>query len=95
MALLGLLLYGLAVLVAGGPALAIKTACAHCKPGGTALFQPDDLRETFKPGRERGGHAHDGRKLRYVETSRGLSRDMLRVGVTFTITLTDRDGARS
>jgi len=49
---------------------AIKTAHAHLKPGGVALFAPDDLVETFEPDHSSGGHdGDDGRAIRYLEWS--------------------------
>ena len=46
---------------------AIKTAYAHCRPGGVALSAPDCVRETFKPSTSHGGHDGEGRSLRYLE----------------------------
>lgn len=46
---------------------AMETAYIHCRPGGVALFTPDDVRETFKERTKRGGHDGDGRALRYLE----------------------------
>jgi SAM-dependent methyltransferase len=46
---------------------AMDTAFAHCLPGGAALFAPDAVRETFRPGVEHGGHDGNGRALRYLE----------------------------
>lgn len=49
-------------------AAAIETAWIHCRPGGAALFIPDDLRETFEPGTDCGGSdAPDGRGVRFLE----------------------------
>jgi SAM-dependent methyltransferase len=49
---------------------AIATAAAHCRPGGTALFVPDHLRETFTPATDCGGtDGPDGAGLRYLEWS--------------------------
>lgn len=49
-------------------AAAIQTAFVHCRPGGAALFAPDYISETFRPGTDHGGHdAPDGRGLRYLE----------------------------
>jgi len=47
--------------------LALETAFVHCKPGGIALFVPDDVRETFQPSTEHGGNDGDDRSLRYLE----------------------------
>jgi SAM-dependent methyltransferase len=46
---------------------AIKTVSVHCKPGGTALFVPDWVRETFEPSTNHHGRDGDGRAIRYLE----------------------------
>ena len=48
-------------------AAAIATAYEHCRPGGSALFAPDHLRETFRPSTDCGGHDGADRALRYLE----------------------------
>lgn len=48
-------------------AAALRTAAAHCRPGGAAVFAPDYVRETFAPGTESGGADGEGRALRYLE----------------------------
>jgi hypothetical protein len=48
-------------------ASAIETAYVHCRPGGITLLCPDDVRETFRPSTDHGGHDSDERSLRYVE----------------------------
>ncbi|HEX2188855.1 MAG TPA: class I SAM-dependent methyltransferase [Longimicrobiaceae bacterium] len=48
---------------------AVETAFAHCMPGGAALFAPDHVRESFRPGTDCGGHDGAGRGLRYLEWS--------------------------
>jgi SAM-dependent methyltransferase len=48
----------------------LRTAFAHTRPGGVAVFVPDFTRETFSPGTSHGGHdGTDGRSLRYLEWS--------------------------
>ena len=48
--------------------LAVETAFAHCRPGGVAVFVPDDVVETFLPGTGYGGSdGPDGRGARYLE----------------------------
>ncbi|HJU43045.1 MAG TPA: class I SAM-dependent methyltransferase [Vicinamibacterales bacterium] len=47
-------------------AAAITTAAVHCRPGGAALFAPDHVRETFKPGTDCGGHDGTDRSMRYL-----------------------------
>ncbi len=45
---------------------AVRTAFAHLRPGGIALFVPDDVKETWRPVTSHGGHDGDGRALRYL-----------------------------
>lgn len=45
----------------------LKTAFAHCKPGGGVLIVPDYVQESFRPKTEYGGSEKDGRALRYLE----------------------------
>lgn len=46
---------------------AIQTAADHCRPGGSAMFVPDDVRETFKPRTAHGGVDKGSRGARYIE----------------------------
>lgn len=46
---------------------AMKTAFDHCRPGGIALFVPDDTRETWQPRTDHGGHDLGDRAMRYLE----------------------------
>jgi hypothetical protein len=46
---------------------AVETAFAHCLSGGAAVFAPDFLSETFRPGTDQGGHDGEDRGLRYLE----------------------------
>ena len=43
------------------------TAFEHCRTGGVALFVPDEVRETFEPTTDHGGHDAPDRGLRYLE----------------------------
>ncbi|HET7235133.1 MAG TPA: class I SAM-dependent methyltransferase [Actinomycetota bacterium] len=43
------------------------TAFEHCRPGGVALFVPDEVRETFESATGHGGHDAPDRGLRYLE----------------------------
>jgi hypothetical protein len=45
----------------------METAFVHCRPGGSALFAPDHLRETFRTGTDWGGNDGDGRAARFLE----------------------------
>ena len=47
---------------------AIRTASVHCRPGGAALFAPDNVVETFEEKVNSGGHtSEDGKGIRYLE----------------------------
>ena len=46
---------------------AMRTALVHCRPGGAALFVPDNVTETFEPRTGHGGHDGDRRAFRYLE----------------------------
>ena len=46
---------------------AIETAYVHCRPGATALFAPDHVRENFRASTDHGGHDGVDRGLRYLE----------------------------
>lgn len=47
---------------------AIETASRHLRPGGVAIFIPDDVKDTFEESTKCGGHAaDDGRALRFLE----------------------------
>jgi trans-aconitate methyltransferase len=39
----------------------LETSYAHCRPGGVVLFAPDNVKESFRPGTDCGGHDEDGR----------------------------------
>lgn len=46
----------------------IQTAFVHCRPGGVAVFVPDNIAETFHGTSEHGGSdGPDGRGARYLE----------------------------
>jgi trans-aconitate methyltransferase len=49
---------------------AARTAFLHCRPGGVAVFVPDEIRESYEPGTEQGGtDGPDGRGVRFLEWS--------------------------
>ncbi len=49
---------------------AIATAFTHCRPGGVAVFVPDQIEETFAPASDHGGSdGEDGRGVRFLEWS--------------------------
>lgn len=71
-----------------------NTAAAHLETGGIALFQPDALHETFKPGTEHGGHdGLDGRALRYLEWTHDPDPTNGRYQVDYVYVLRQADGA--
>lgn len=46
---------------------AIETAFVHCRPGGVALFVPDETADRFRPSSGHGGHDEGDRGLRYID----------------------------
>lgn len=46
---------------------AIETAYVHVRPGGAALFVPDEVRETFRQRADHGGNDDGSRGARYLE----------------------------
>jgi len=48
---------------------AMETAFVHCKPGGMALFVPDDVTESFEPSTDNDGSDGKDRAARYIEWS--------------------------
>lgn len=46
---------------------AMDTAFEHCRPGGAALFAPDNVKETLTMTTDHGGNDGDTRSLRYLE----------------------------
>jgi hypothetical protein len=73
-------------------AAAMETAAAHLRAGGTALFVPDDLRETFAPRTDHGGHDDGARGLRYLEWTHDPDPSDTAVTVDFAFLLRDASG---
>jgi SAM-dependent methyltransferase len=72
----------------------METAYAHCQPGGAALFVPDCVAETFRPGTEHGGHdGDDGRALRYLSWMYDPDPDDTTYTVDFAYLLREADGS--
>jgi SAM-dependent methyltransferase len=69
---------------------AFATAFVPCKPGGVALFAPDETRERFAPSTSHGGHDGDGRALRYLEWSRDSDPSDTIVETDFIVALEER-----
>jgi SAM-dependent methyltransferase len=70
----------------------METAFAHCRPGGIALFVPDELRETFVPGTDHGGSDREDRSVRYVQWTTDPDPDDTEILVDFGILLLDEHG---
>ncbi|HEV3473933.1 MAG TPA: class I SAM-dependent methyltransferase [Actinomycetota bacterium] len=73
-------------------AAAIETAFVHCRPGGMALFVPDDVRETFKPRTAHGGVDAGSRGARYIEWTWDPDPNDDTYVVDFAYLLRDEDG---
>ncbi len=72
---------------------AMETAFLHCRPGGAALFAPDYVKETFRPGSDGGGHDGEGRALRYLEWMWDPDPDDTTYTVDYAYLLRDVDGS--
>jgi SAM-dependent methyltransferase len=70
----------------------METAFVHCRPGGVALFVPDELRETFVPSTDHGGHDKENRSLRYVQWTTDPDPRDTAILVDFGILLRDERG---
>jgi SAM-dependent methyltransferase len=75
-------------------ARAIETAWVHLKPDGVALFCPDHVTETFKPGTSHGGSDRMLRSLRYLEWVHAPAQGETLVTTDFAYILQDKDGIR-
>ena len=72
---------------------ALQTAYLHCRPGGIALFHPDNTRETFRPTTSHGGEDGGDRALRYLEWTWDPDPDDETYLVDFVYLLRLSDGA--
>ena len=73
--------------------MAMETAFAHCRLGGSVLFVPDHVRENFQPGTDCGGHDGDGRGLRYLEWTWDPDPSDTTYTVDYAYVLRDCDGS--
>jgi SAM-dependent methyltransferase len=73
-----------------------ETAVAHCRPGGSAVFVPDYVEETFATRTSHGGHdAENGeRGLRYLEWVRADPSDPTRHVVDFAYLMREGEQVR-
>ena len=74
---------------------ALTTAFVHCKPGGVALFVPDQTKELFKPETDCGGHDGPVRSMRYLEWQWDPDPEDDTYFVDYTYTLRDADATIS
>lgn len=75
---------------------AIETAAAHLRPGGVAVFVPDETTETFEPTTDHGGHdGPDGRALRYLEWCHPPEPGETSYRLSFAYLLREADGTVS
>jgi SAM-dependent methyltransferase len=66
----------------------IATASRHLRPGGVAVFIPDDVKDTFEESAKCGGHtADDGRALRFLEWTYDPDPDDTTIVVEFALML--------
>ncbi|ARQ68349.1 class I SAM-dependent methyltransferase [Streptomyces marincola] len=73
---------------------AFRTAFAHLRPGGVAVFFPDHVSDTFEPLTDCGGSdADDGSGVRYLEWSLPPRPGDTTVRTEYTFTLRDAAGA--
>ena len=73
---------------------AIRTAYAHCRPGGMAVFLPDHVHGTFESGSDHGGSdGDDGRGARYLAWSWDPDPTDTWVLTQYAFLLRDADGA--
>jgi SAM-dependent methyltransferase len=68
---------------------AMKTAFEHCRPGGVALFVPDETRESFVPASDHGGKGN----VRYVQWTSDPDPNDTTIQVDFGYLLRDGHGA--
>ncbi|WP_052849059.1 class I SAM-dependent methyltransferase [Streptomyces avicenniae] len=71
-----------------------RTAFAHLRPGGVAVFFPDHVADTFEPGTDCGGSdADDGSGVRYLEWSLPAAPGTTTVRTDYTFTIRETDGS--
>ena len=81
---------------------AMVTAFEHLRPGGAAVFEPDEVRETFAPETDHGGEdgaaggaGKSARALRYLEWKTDPDPADTSYEVDYALLLRDEDGAVS
>lgn len=76
-----------------GLARTAETVHLHLRSGGSALFVPDYLRETFRPGTSQGGHDGPERALRYLAWRQTPAPGTTRYRVDYAYLLREADGS--
>ena len=73
---------------------AVETAFVHCRPGGVAVFIPDQITETFVPATDHGGHdGADGRAVRFLDWSWDPDPTDTSIATEYAFLLRSADGA--
>jgi SAM-dependent methyltransferase len=78
-------------------ALLMATAYEHCRPGGLAVFVPDHLADTFRPGRGHGGGGSPdaaGRQASFSESATDPVPGDNWIQVDYEFVLREADGTR-
>jgi SAM-dependent methyltransferase len=71
----------------------METAFEHCRPGGVALFVPDEMRESFVPSTDHGGNDSERGSVRYVQWTTDPDPSDTTIQVDFGILIRDEHGA--
>jgi trans-aconitate methyltransferase len=73
---------------------ALDTAFVHCRPGGVAVFIPDQIRETFVAETDHGGHdGADGRAVRFLDWTWDPDPSDASISVEYVFALRGADGS--
>lgn len=70
----------------------METAFEHCRPGGVALFVPDEVRESFVPSTDHGGNDSPRGSVRYVQWTTDPDPSDTTIQVDFGILIRDEQG---
>jgi predicted TPR repeat methyltransferase len=74
---------------------ALLTAYEHCKSGGVAVFVPDWVAETFRPGTTHEGVDRGDRGVRYLEWTWDADPNDTKVNYEFILALKEGDELRA
>ena len=70
----------------------METSYEHCRPGGVALFVPDEVRESFVPSTDHGGNDSARGSVRYVQWPTDPDPSDTTIQVDFGILIRDDQG---